>query len=170
MSVQVSVVVIAKEDRVVREGQQVWRIWSRLRPEERDMTILTCAGGPFGCGAAILGLRIPHPRVHFEWQIRSQEERLLIGIAIHRRRFVDAVDYQSAPAARELCCSIVGAAAASSGRRGRATNTKKRRIQNTLRQWAERLEGVQFTGREKRNCRQSRDRWSCELALVHFCG
>lgn len=127
MSAQGSVVVIGREGRVEHEGQQVWRIWSRLRPEERDMTILTCVGGPFGRGATTLNLQIPHLRVHFERRIRSREERLLIGIAIRRRRFVDAVDYQSAPAARELCCSIVGAAAASSGRKGKATNTDKKR-------------------------------------------
>lgn len=91
------------------------------------MTILICVGEPFGCGATSLDLQIPHLRVHFEPQIRSREEQPLIDIAIHRRRFVDEADYQSAPAARELRCSIVGAAAASSGRNGKAVNTERKK-------------------------------------------
>lgn len=167
MSARVSVVVIGKEGRVEREGQQVSQIWSRLRPEERDMTVLTCVCERFGGVSSNLDPRSLLPRVHLWRRARSGGGKPSIGIANCRRRFVDEGDYQSAPAAKGLCCSIVGAAAASSGLSDRAANAEEKRTR------ARCVNGGQngrpaIHGREKRNCRQSRDRWSCELALAFF--
>lgn len=56
MSAQGFEVVILREDKDERGGQRVWRIWSRLRPEERDIAIASFVCEHVGCGASHLGL------------------------------------------------------------------------------------------------------------------